>query len=98
MFAIRRLHGTMFAGILGLAACFAGGTPAHAGGYDGYSYSYGCAPVCHYETVTVYVPRTVAYTRLVTLYDECGRPYQAARTCYRTVQVPVQKRVLVCDR
>jgi hypothetical protein len=96
MFPIRRLRGTMFAGILGLAACFAGGAPAHAGGYDGYRD--GCAPACHYETVTAYVPRTVAYTRLVTLYDECGRPYQAARTCYRTVQVSVQKRVLVCDR
>jgi hypothetical protein len=76
MFAIPRLRGTMFARILGLAACFAGGSPAQAGGYD--SYGYACAPVCHYETVTVYVPRTVAYTRLVTLYDACGRPYQVA--------------------
>jgi hypothetical protein len=83
----------MIAGILGFAACWAGSSPARAN--DDCS---GCASACHYEVVTFYVPKTVAYTKVVTLDDDCGRPYQVAKTSYRTIQVPVQKRLLVCDR
>jgi hypothetical protein len=92
MFAFQRVRGMMVAAILALAAGFAGGVPARANDYGAY-----CAPTCHYSIITVYVPKTVAYTKLVTYYDHCGRPYQVAKTCYRTIQVPVQKRVLVCD-
>jgi hypothetical protein len=44
-----------------------------------------------YKTVTVLEDRTEAYTRVVTLYDRCGNPYEVERTCYRTVEVPVKK-------
>jgi hypothetical protein len=39
----------------------------------------------------------VAYTKVVTLYDHCGRPYKVTTTCYETVNVLVKTRVLVCD-
>jgi len=85
--------GPIAAGLLSFAVCTLGTAPADAS--DSVA---GCAPACHYETVTVYVPKTVAYTKLVTVYDSRGRPCQVARTCDRTVQVPVRKCVLVCDR
>jgi len=93
MLSVRKIPGPIAAGLLALAVCTLGTTPARASDYGA-----GCAPACHYETVTVYVPKTVAYTKLVTVYDSCGHPCQVARTCYRTVQVPVRKCVLVCDR
>jgi hypothetical protein len=93
MLTFRRFVGLFTAGVLGFAVCVLGGSPARASDYGAR-----CAPACHYETVTVYVPKTICYTKYVTLYDHCGRPYQAARTCYRTIQVPVQKCALVCDR
>ena len=55
-----------------------------------------CRPACHYKCITTYVPRTVSYTKVVTLYDHCGQPYQASQTCYRTIRVPVQRVVLDC--
>jgi hypothetical protein len=93
MLTFRRVLGFFAAGLLGLAITALGTTPVHASD-DGD----GCAPACHYEMVTVYVPKTVAYTKCVTFYDHCGRPYQGTQTCYRTIQVPVRKCVLVCDR
>ena len=80
-------------GLLTLAACTLGSLPTQASDYGA-----ACAPVCHYETVITYVPKTISYIQYVTLHDSCGRPYQAAKTCYRTIQVGVRKRVLVCDR
>jgi hypothetical protein len=94
MFASRRLRNAIATGLLGIAAGFAGVSQARAGGYDHGGY---CQPSYHYVCVTVYVPKTVAYTSYVTYYDHCGQPYQVAKTCYKTIQVPVQKRVLVCD-
>jgi hypothetical protein len=93
MLTVRTILGPIAAGLLAFAVCDPGTTSASAPDYVA-----GCAPACHYETVTVYVRKTVAYTRLVTVYDSCGHPCQVARTCYRTVQVPVRKCVLVCDR
>ena len=74
---------------LGLAA-----TDAHAS--DGYGCHY--KTVTCYERVTCYETRQEAYTKCVTLYDHCGRPYEATRTCYRDVQVPVTKVVPVYKR
>jgi hypothetical protein len=58
---------------------------------------------CKYEKVVKYVPvityetRTEAYTKYVTCYDHCGRPYQVARTCYRTYEAPVKSvKTVVC--
>jgi len=55
------------------------------------------SPCGHFETVpitrTVQVPRT----RVVTLYDHCGRPYQVERTTFLPVEVTVAKRVFLYD-
>lgn len=97
----RTLRGTVGAGLLALATLGLGAGTAPAGDY--------CPPRCHYEWVTryecvvTYETRTVPYTKVVTCYDHCGRPYQVTKTCYREVQVPVKKmvpvrqKVLVCD-
>jgi hypothetical protein len=74
--------------------------PGRASDYAAGSYDPGspgsCRPACHYECITTYVPRTVSYTKVVTLYDHCGQPYDVSRTFYRTILVAVQKRVPVC--
>ena len=93
MLTFRPVLGLFAAGLLGFAVCVLGTTPTRASDCGA-----GCTSAYHYETVTVCVPKTVAYVRYVTVYDHCGRPYQVARTCYRTIQMPVQKCVLVCDR
>ncbi|HCS50433.1 hypothetical protein [uncultured Rubinisphaera sp.] len=51
---------------------------------------------CYWKTVTVYVAVTKSYTYYVTRYDHCGHPYEIARTGYKTVNVPVLKKVKVC--
>jgi hypothetical protein len=71
MLTVRPILRPIAAGLLGFAACVLGNSRVRAS-----DYGTGCAPSCHYKTVTVCVPKTVAYTKLVTLYDHCGRPYQ----------------------
>jgi hypothetical protein len=90
--------GISSAGILVLVGLGISGAPARASD---------CAPCCEYkwivtyECVITYETRTVPYTKTVTCYDECGRPYPVSKTCYREVQVavkkvvPVKKKVLV---
>lgn len=57
----------------------------------------GCyAPNCVYKTVTTWVTMSVPYERRVTLYKPCGTPYSVWKTYYRTVEVPVSRRVKVC--
>jgi hypothetical protein len=92
MFAFRRLRKVIAAGLPGGALGFLGRAPAQAGSYCGY-----CQTSYHYAYVTVYVPKKVCYTTYATCYENCGQPHHVAKTCYKTVQVPVQKRVLVCD-
>jgi hypothetical protein len=76
------------AAALGIAL-FAGAR-AEAGDY--------CPPPCgHYETVLVTRCVDVPYTRVVTLYDHCGRPYQVEKSGVRTVEVTLRKRVFVRD-
>ena len=48
-----------------------------------------------YKTVCKYVRKNVAYRKLVTRYDECGKPYYAVQTCYKTVIVPVTYKIKV---
>lgn len=45
------------------------------------------------ETKIVYETRSVAYTKEVTKYDHCGKPYNVCVTCYKDVEVPVKKTV-----
>jgi hypothetical protein len=67
-----------------------GATPAFAGD-----------SCCHYkqvvvtEYVTVYETQTVSYTKEITRYDHCGKPYTVCVTFYKDIQVPVQKAVTV---
>jgi len=100
------IHQNTFRGILAVSLLSVAGTMLLAGtcrASDGTAGSYGagssgdCRPACHYKCITIYVPRIVSYTKVVTLYDHCGQPYQASQTCYRTVRVPVQRVVLDCD-
>jgi hypothetical protein len=51
---------------------------------------------CKYKKITCYVvkvkyeEREEAYTKCITRYDECGKPYVVKKTCYRTIEVPVK--------
>jgi hypothetical protein len=89
MFSVSSLRRLATGALLVAGMGVFGTSPARASEY--------CPTTCHYKCVTVYVPKTVYYTKLVTLYDECGRPYQVERTCATTIQVPVTIRVPVCD-
>lgn len=59
---------------------------------DEYVYRDGCKykKVISYETCIKYVEREEAYTKYVTLYDHCDKPYSVKKTFYRTVEVPVK--------
>lgn len=54
------------------------------------------APRCYWKTVTVYVSVTKPCTHYVVKYDHCGKAFHAKRVTYKTVQVPVEKKVRVC--
>ena len=47
------------------------------------------------ETVYVTLVRSVPYKKLVTKYDECGKPYCVTVTYYKDVAVVVAKTVEV---
>ncbi len=69
-----------------------------AGGWMGAGQATACdrpysPPV--YQTVTVWEQRVEAYSTWVTRYDHCGRAYRAEVIRYRTVSVPVIRRVRV---
>ena len=78
----------------------AAGSSAKAGGYGYSAHSYQSAGYGHhnhqqYVTVTVWVKKQIPYTKVVTLYKPCGTPYYAKKTYYKTVKVPVQKRIAI---
>lgn len=78
---------TLFAAAVLALAALAPATPAAA------TVTYKVVLV--YEWVTVYETRTEPYTRVVTLYDHCGKAYTVTKTYYRTIEVPVKKQVAV---
>lgn len=53
------------------------------------------APHYYYKTVTVYETVQKPCQHLVTKYDHCGRPYTISVTTWKTVQIPVAKRIRV---
>ena len=53
------------------------------------------APQYYYKTVTVYETVRKPYEYSVVKYDHCGDAYLVTLTGWKTVQVPVTKRVLV---
>jgi hypothetical protein len=66
------------------------GSPARAS-----DYCPPCPPKVYYQTVLVYETRTIPYTVCETRYDHCGVAYHVNVTRYRTIQVPVTRRVAV---
>ena len=53
------------------------------------------APQYIVKTVTVYVEIEQPYSAYVTKYDHCGTPYQVRVIRYKTVSVPIEKKVRV---
>jgi hypothetical protein len=51
--------------------------------------------VVTYKTVIEYKSEQEAYSKYVTEYDHCHKPYQVKKTFYRDVQVPVKKQIPV---
>lgn len=95
------LAGLLAASALGIAA-----SAAQAGGYGcefghGYRHEHHSSghhvahhsyrPHDHGNWVVSYECRREPYTKCITLYDHCGRPYEITKTFYRTVHVPVKK-------
>ena len=77
---------------------------ASASKYSDYQPSYGVSyspePECHrpsyyWKEVTVYETREVPEVRCITKYDHCGKPYEVKVVVYRTIRVPVVKRIKV---
>lgn len=53
-------------------------------------------PRCYYKDITVWVPRQVAETIWVTVYDDYGCAHRVPKTIYNTIKVPVTRTVKVC--
>src|SRR4051812_36477542 len=65
----------------------------------GTSDAHACDPPAygHYGRVTIREVVAVTDTKVLTLYDHCGRHYEVEKTVVRTVLVPIKKRVFVSD-
>lgn len=64
-------------------------TDCHTNGSCQHSHGY------YWKTITVYVCKTVPYTVKVRHVKPCGTVYYTYATKYKTVKVPVQKRIKV---
>jgi len=53
------------------------------------------APRYYYKTVAVYESIRKPYEHTVVRYDHCGDPYAVTLTAWKTIQIPVTKRVRV---
>ena len=53
-------------------------------------------PRCYWKTITEYVDVEREVVSWETRYDQNGKPYRVKVTAYKTVTVPVQKRIRVC--
>ena len=79
---------TLVASLAIAGAALIGSSTASAGGY--------ChAPRYYYKTVTVYESVRKPYEYNVVKYDHCGDAYLVTLTAWKTVQVPVAKRIRV---
>ena len=84
------LRGIIAAGLLGLTAPAMAASPPRAAGSDG-------PRRYHYEWVTTYITRQVPYVQSRWLYDWKDEPFRVSLVGYKTVRVPVKRRVLVRD-
>ena len=80
--------------VVGGCMLSAGVTKSHACG------NYVSSSQCHnysyqYKWITVNEARRVAYTKYVVRYYQCGTPYIAKVTCYKTIYVAVRKRIKI---
>ncbi|GEM_PF-2403061 len=80
------VRGLVLGSLMAIGAFFASGS-AEAGHWCSH---------CHYEWVVRYEYQQVPYTRYVTYYDHCGKPYSVPKTYFQTIRVPVKHRVQVC--
>ncbi len=89
MSLLNRVRTLAIAAVMGISMMAVAGSSASAGDY--------CAPKVTYvyKTVCKYVPKTVAYDKVVKRYDHCGNPYYAVQTCYKTIKVPVKYQIKV---
>lgn len=89
MALLKQIRTLTIATILGASTLTFTGVTATAGDY--------CPPKVTYvyKTVCKYVPKQVAYQKLVKLYDACGKAYYTVETCYKTVLVSVSYKVKV---
>ena len=96
------------AGIAGLNANTAsandscGSGYGYGGGYGGhvsYDYDYDWEyDDCHYpiyKTIIVYKYKSVPYRKKLIRYDHCGEPYVVWKTYWRTVKIPVYKKIRI---
>ena len=74
--------------LVGVSATANAGSGCHSNSYQ--------PPTCYYKTVTVWETVKKPYIHYVTKYDHCGQPYRVRTTTWKTVSVPVTKRVKVC--
>jgi len=84
----------LLASVMAAVVALTGATTAKASNYNDYYKPCYKKVVC-YETVTCWEARTESYTKYVTKYDHCGRPYTCEVVCYRDVKVPYKKVVPV---
>ena len=81
------------AALIATAFSFAGASQAQACNPAPAKHCY--QPAYSYTWVTVHETRRVPYTKYVVKYTHCGKPYVGTTTAYKTVTVPVRKRVRV---
>ncbi len=90
------------AGLAGSAAL-----PQSASANDGYGYGYGHAydqgygyehlqHATQHKVVVTYVYKQILVKKKVVLYHPCGTPYYVWKTYYKTIKVPVYKKVPIC--
>ena len=74
--------------LIGISSSANAGSSCHSSSYQ--------PAACYYKTVTVWETVSKPYVHYVTKYDHCGHPYRVRKTIWKTVRVPVTKRVKVC--
>lgn len=52
--------------------------------------------VCKYKTVLTYKWKRVPVRKRIVKYYSCGTPYYAWKTYWKTIRVPVYRRVKIC--
>ncbi|HMO13629.1 MAG TPA: hypothetical protein PKD64_04305 [Pirellulaceae bacterium] len=62
-------------------------------GHDGWDEGYGVGHCTKYRTIVTYVYKQVPVKQKVLMYRPCGTPYYTWKVYYKTIKVPVYKKV-----